>query len=71
MALSNKLKGLREEFVKATPKKQFTVEERASSQKAVAAAEKELAENTAYVKDLEHECQKKASKFEEEYTVSR
>jgi len=67
LALSNELKGLREELAKATSKKQFTVGELASSQKALAAAEKGLAEDTAYLKDLKHECQEKASTFEEEY----
>merc|ERR1719456_1627011 len=67
MALNNELSGLRDELAKATSKKQFTVEEVASSKKSLSAAQKGLAEDEAYLKDLKHECQGKAETCEEEY----
>merc|ERR1719487_2049512 len=67
MALENEMKSLKDELSKATSKKQFTTQELANAQKAMAASQKGLAEDSKYLADLKHECQMKATEYEEEY----
>jgi len=67
MALLNEMKDLKSELAGSTSRKQVTAEELAAAQKGLSAAQKSLAEDEAYLKDLKHECQAKATEFEEEY----
>merc|ERR1719456_1342331 len=67
MSLENEIKSLKDELAKATSRKQFTTQELANANKALASTQKGLQEDTTALNGLKHECQMKAGEYEEEY----
>jgi len=67
MSLDNELKDLKDELAKSTSRKQFTTQELANAEKALASSKKGLAEDSSALRELKRECQAKATEYEEEY----